>query len=67
MAEQSSSPMPLFRRAELAIAGLAVALLILCSLAVILLRLFSAKDTFMRAFPPVKTRQVERDLFEGVE
>jgi len=32
-----------------------------------LLRLFSAKDTFMRAFPPVKTRQVERDLFEGVE
>jgi N-acetyl-1-D-myo-inositol-2-amino-2-deoxy-alpha-D-glucopyranoside deacetylase len=32
-----------------------------------LLRLFSAKDTFMRAYPPVQTGKVERDLFEGVK
>ncbi|MBP8858267.1 MAG: PIG-L family deacetylase [Anaerolineaceae bacterium] len=32
-----------------------------------LLRLFSAKDTFMRAYPPVQTRQMEKDLFEGVQ
>lgn len=31
-----------------------------------LLRLFSAKDTFMRAYPPVTGGKVERDLFEGV-
>ena len=49
MAAQPTSQMPYFRRAELAIAGLAVALLILVSLAVILLRLAGArKDTVFR-------------------
>jgi TRAP-type C4-dicarboxylate transport system permease small subunit len=42
MADQPLSTMPLFRRAELAVAGAAVVLLIACSLTVILLRLFSA-------------------------
>ncbi len=42
MADQPLSPLPVFRRAELAVAGIAVILLIACSLTVILLRLFSA-------------------------
>ncbi len=32
-----------------------------------LLRLFSSKDTYMRAFPAVTSRRVEHDLFDGVE
>lgn len=32
-----------------------------------LLHLFSAKDTFMRAIPPVTSGKVERDLFDGVD
>jgi LmbE family N-acetylglucosaminyl deacetylase len=31
-----------------------------------LLRLFSSKDTFMRAYPPVTGGKMERDLFDGV-
>ena len=42
MADQPLAPLPLFRRAELAVAGAAVILLIASSLSVILLRLFSA-------------------------
>jgi len=32
-----------------------------------ILRLINSKDTFMRAYPEVTSRRIERDLFEGVK